>query len=236
MGALPLWHLVGWVTLVAKEARETMKVDERELIERAQRGDRAAFNALVERYQSAAYALALRMLGDPDTAADVTQEAFFSAFRHIGAFHGNSFRAWLLRIVSNGCFDIFRVRGRQPTTSLDALTEEDGDHATGAGDARLPAALVDGSWDPVQAALRAETIAAIEAALLRLPANLRLAVILSDVQGLSYDEIAGIMEIPLGTVKSRIARARARLRVLLADCVEPPRRAERHSLGRDEKH
>jgi RNA polymerase sigma-70 factor (ECF subfamily) len=192
---------------------ERTQVDELEiaLVARSQRGDVTAFNALVERYQAMAYALALRMLGDPDAAADVTQEAFFSAYRAIQSFRGASFRAWLLRIVSNACFDVFRAQGRQPTSSLDELL----DNETSA-DAATPSALIDSSWDPERAVLRAEVIVAIQGALLQLPGDQRLAVILSDVQGLPYEEIARIMDSPLGTVKSRIARARAHLRTILA--------------------
>jgi len=185
------------------------------LIVRSQRGDRAAFNRLVERHQTSAYALAFRMLGDPEAAADVTQDAFFSAFRAINSFHGGSFRAWLLRIVSNGCYDQFRAQGRRPTASLDALLGESADGDRSSPNAELQHALTDATYDPEQAALRSEMIDAIQAALLRLPPEQRLAVILSDVQGLAYDEIARVMNIPLGTVKSRIARARGHLRELL---------------------
>ncbi len=194
------------------DARSEEQERERTLIARGQEGDRAAFNALVEKYQSAAYALALRMLGDPDTAADVTQEAFFSAYRALATFHGSSFRAWLLRIVSNGCYDVFRARGRQPVTSLEALLEHDD---TSSSDSRLPTTMVDPSWSPEETALRGETISTIEAALLVLPPEQRLAVVLCDIQGMAYEEVARIMETPLGTVKSRIARARAQLRTLL---------------------
>lgn len=203
---------------------------ERALVSRSQQGDRSAFNTLVERYQATVYALTLRMLGDPEAAADVTQDAFFSAFRAIGSFRGMSFRAWLLRIASNGCFDVFRARGRQPTASLDALLE--GESQSNA-DAFLPAALIDGSWDPERNALRAEIVQAIEAALLQLPPDQRLAVILSDVQGLPYDEIARIMDSPLGTVKSRIARARGHLRVLLSRQGELFLGATRPDSGKD---
>ena len=194
------------------DARSEEQERERTLIARGQEGDRAAFNALVEKYQSAAYALALRMLGDPDTAADVTQEAFFSAYRALATFHGSSFRAWLLRIVSNGCYDVFRARGRQPVTSLEALLEHDDSSSS---DSRLPTTMVDPSWSPEETALRGETISTIEAALLLLPPEQRLAVVLCDIQGMAYEEVARIMETPLGTVKSRIARARAQLRTLL---------------------
>jgi RNA polymerase sigma-70 factor (ECF subfamily) len=197
---------------MSSDARSDEQENERGLIARGQKGDRAAFNALVEKYQGAAYALALRMLGDPDAAADVTQEAFFSAYRALGSFHGSSFRAWLLRIVSNGCYDVFRARGRQPVTSLEALLEHDD---TSSSDARLPTTMVDPSWDPEESVLRVETVRSIESALLQLPPEQRLAVVLCDIQGMAYEEVARIMETPLGTVKSRIARARAQLRVLL---------------------
>ena len=189
--------------------------DERAFIARSQRGDVRAFNALVERHQASAYALALRMLGDPDQAADVTQDAFFSAWRAIGTFRGSSFRSWLLRIVSNGCFDVFRARGRRPSTSLETLLEGDAEESTGPSDAHMPAALIDATWDPERAVLRAEVVEAIQEALLQLAPEQRLALILSDVQGLPYDEVAQIMDTPLGTVKSRIARARGHLRTLL---------------------
>jgi RNA polymerase sigma-70 factor (ECF subfamily) len=211
------------------DARGEEQERERTLIARGQEGDRAAFNALVEKYQSAAYALALRMLGDPDTAADVTQEAFFSAYRALATFHGSSFRAWLLRIVSNGCYDVFRARGRQPVTSLEALLEHDD---TSSSDSRLPTTMVDPSWSPEETALRGETISTIEAALLALPPEQRLAVVLCDIQGMAYEEVARIMETPLGTVKSRIARARAQLRTLLTRGGELSQPAQRQDAER----
>ncbi len=204
---------------------------ERDTIALSQRGDRNAFNELVIHYQSAAYGLALRMLGDPDVAADVTQDAFISAFRNIRSLRGVSFRSWLLRIVSNSCYDYWRAQRRRPSESLDALL---GGDTEGSGqdtpDAALAQALSDESWTPEGAALRAEQIAAIEAALLRLAPDQRLVVILSDIQGLSYDEIARVAGAPLGTVKSRIARARARLRELLLGQPELFPRAERHDI------
>jgi len=187
------------------------------LIANSQQGDRAAFNVLVELHQAGAYAVALRMLGDPEAAADVTQDAFLSAFRAIGSFKGSSFKAWLYRIVSNGCFDYFRAQGRRPISSLEEALEADRDADAGSAgsDSRLPQALIDASWDPERAALRAETIAQIETALQRLVPEQRLALILSDIQGLPYEEIATIMGTSLGTVKSRIARGRGHLRDIL---------------------
>jgi RNA polymerase sigma-70 factor, ECF subfamily len=201
---------MGWQWRRSSSAGEA---DEQALIVRSQRGEVAAFNALVERYQEAAYALALRMLGEPEAAADITQDAFLAAFRAIGGFRGASLRAWLLRIVSNGCYDLWRARGRRPTTSLDALVDGEGtDEASGGAQ---PGALVDERWDPVQTALRAELVDVIQTTLLRLPAEQRLALILSDVQGMTYDEIAEVMQTSLGTVKSRIARGRGHMRDLL---------------------
>lgn len=197
-------------------------------IERAKRGDVAAFNMLVTRYQPMAYGLALRMLGDPEAAADVTQDAFFSAYRNIESCRGSSFRSWLLRIVSNGCYDYWRAQRRRPATSLEALREGDTDDAgEGVSDAALGEAGADATWDPDRVALRRETIATIEAALLQLPPEQRLAVVLSDVQGLDYEEVARVMGVPLGTVKSRIARARDRLRRLLTPRGELSRGAAR---------
>lgn len=203
------------------------------LIARSQKGDTRAFNQLVEMHQSGAYALALRMLGDPEAAADVTQEAFFSAFRAIDSFKGSSFRAWLLRIVSNGCYDYWRAQGRRPTTSLDATLEDDrGSEGVGQGsDARLPNAMIDLSWDPERVALKAEMIENIQAALMQLPAEQRLAVILSDIQGMPYEEIARVMNSSLGTVKSRISRARTHLRGILLRQGELFRRTGRPEGG-----
>jgi RNA polymerase sigma-70 factor, ECF subfamily len=191
---------------------------ERALVEKGQRGDRAAFNRLVERHQSGAYALALRMVGDAEAAADITQDAFFAAYRALASFKGGSFRAWLYRIVSNGCFDHFRTQARRPTTSLEAaLGDERGGESPGVGSgSRLPSALIDASWDPEGIALRAEQIEQIEAALQKLAPEQRLALILSDIQGLPYEEIARVTNASLGTVKSRIARARGHMRGILA--------------------
>jgi RNA polymerase sigma-70 factor (ECF subfamily) len=180
------------------------------LVARSQRGEVAAFNLLVARYQDVAYALAYRMLGDADAAADVTQDGFVSAFRAINTFRGGPFRAWLLRIINNGCHDHWRAQKRRPTLSLDALTSAEPDGEPPHAPVGLLAASV--AWDPEAAALRGELIELIQHALLGLPPEQRLAVVLSDVQGFSYDEIAQIMATSLGTVKSRIARGRAHLR------------------------
>jgi RNA polymerase sigma-70 factor, ECF subfamily len=185
------------------------------LVALCQHGDRSAFNQLVERYQAGAYALAARMLGDPDIAADVVQDSFFSAYRAVGSFRGSSFRAWLYRIVSNACIDYFRTEKRHPSTSLDAALEAPRDGEGAGSNVHIPQALIDTSWDPERLALRAETIKNIQSALLELPPEQRLALILCDVQSLPYDEIARVMDTSVGTVKSRIARGRGHVRRIL---------------------
>jgi RNA polymerase sigma-70 factor, ECF subfamily len=205
--------------------------DEAQLIARSRDGDVAAFNCLVERYQEAAYGLAFRLLGSAESAADVTQDAFISAFRAMSAFRGSAFRPWLLRIVSNGCYDVFRQRGRHPSISLDAMLSpiEDGEpiHA-------LSVVPTEQQWDPERVALTGELIELIRAALLELAPEQRLAIVLSDVQGLSYEEVAEVMQTSLGTVKSRISRGRARLRDLLREHGEHFPAPERHASDREE--
>ncbi len=203
------------------------------VIARARSGDVEAFNVLVERFQRAAFVVALRMLGDRDLAEDVTQDAVLSAFRHIKQFRGGSFRVWLLRIVTNQCLDYWRAQQRRPSVSLDVLlapaTEETGGEA-----ARNDAALIDPAWDPTMLAERHELQAFIERALLALPEDQRLAVVLCDVEGLSYDEIAEVTRTNVGTVKSRLARGRARLRDLLLRHPELLPRAYRHDSRGDQ--
>lgn len=191
--------------------------DERELaptIARARGGDVAAFNVLVERYQHAAFVVALRMLGDRELAADVTQEAILAAFRNIGRFRGGTFRVWLLRIVTNQCLDFWRAQHRRPSVSLDLILAPSAEESTAEG-ARGDDALVDHTWDPVELAERHELQETIQRALLALPEDQRLVVVLCDVEGLSYEEIAQVTQTNIGTVKSRLARGRARLRDLL---------------------
>jgi RNA polymerase sigma factor (sigma-70 family) len=179
---------------------------EAELIARSQKGNVAAFNQLVLLNQDVAYGVALRILGDPDAAADATQEAFISAFQAVGSLRGGSFRVWLLRIVTNACLDMLRAKKRRPSNSLDdLLNAEDG--SGGPADTAFET--------PEEHALRLDMQAEVQRSLQQLPADQRIAVILSDVHGLSYEEIAQVTKSGLGTVKSRISRGRAHLRDLL---------------------
>ncbi len=179
-------------------------MEDQDLVSRSKAGDLDAFNMLVERYQQLAYNVALRMVGDRGTAEDVTQDAFVSAYRAIGTFRGGNFKAWLLRIVSNGCRDRFRAARRARTLSLDEMLLNSPGFS--------PA---DNSESPEDYALRRELGKALSEALASLPEEQRLVVTLADIQGLSYDEIAEVADCSLGTVKSRINRGRLRLRDMM---------------------
>ena len=176
--------------------------DEQALIAAAQRGDAQAFNKLVSTYQTIVYNVAYRILHDQDAAADAAQDAFLSAFHGLVNFRGGSFKAWLLRIVTNACYDQLRAKQRRPTSSLDDL-QVDPDHS---------AMLLDPAESPEEYALRQDLGRTLQAGLDELPADQRATLILSDIQGFSYEEIAQATSVSLGTVKSRLSRGRARLR------------------------
>jgi RNA polymerase sigma factor (sigma-70 family) len=198
-------------------------MDEPALIQSAQRGNIDAFNTLVLAYQSQVYNVAYRILGEQSAAADATQEAFISAYKNLKRFRGGSFKSWLLRTVTNACYDALRYNKRRPATSLDALGD-DPDGSDSAGYAEFIAADQE---SPAEAAERSELRRTIAACVRRLPADQRITFVLSDVQGMSYEEIADAMQTSLGTVKSRLSRARARLRDYLLAQTELLRDEER---------
>jgi RNA polymerase sigma-70 factor (ECF subfamily) len=183
-------------------------MDEPALIRDAQHGDLEAFNRLVLAYQDALYNTALRILNDEDLAADATQDAFLNAFRSINAFRGGSFKAWLLRTVTNACYDELRRRGRRPTVPLEPATEDDDEMES-------PRWLADPSMTPEQQTEADELEHAIQHCLESLPTDFRTVVVLADIQGMDYSEVALVIHKPLGTIKSRLARARLRLRECL---------------------
>jgi RNA polymerase sigma-70 factor (ECF subfamily) len=177
-------------------------MNEEATIASARQGDVRAFNRLVLSYQAIAYNVAYRILGDVDSAADATQEAFISAFQGISRFRGGAFRAWLLRIVTNACYDQLRRKQRRPANSLDAILT-DPEHSS---------QLANGRDGPESLALRGELGGVIQRGIESLPPEQRIAVVLRDIQGLSYEEIAATTCASLGTVKSRLSRGRAGLR------------------------
>lgn len=179
-------------------------LEEQALIRRAQQGDLEAFNQLVLAYQDLLFNTALRILEDEDMAADATQEAFLSAFRAITSFRGGSLRVWLLRTVTNACYDELRRRRRRPSTPLEPWTEDEEEMET-------PRWLADPAASPEEQLEQAELEHAIEHCLGKLPLEFRTVVVLTDIQGLEYAEAARVVGIPVGTIKSRLARARLRL-------------------------
>ena len=183
-------------------------MDEPALISDAQNGDLDAFNRLVLAYQDILYNTALRILGDHDQASDATQEAFISAFRSIGSYRGGSFKAWLMRTVTNACYDELRRQKRRPSVPLEPMTDDDEEIET-------PRWLADTSMTPAEKAEADELEHAIQHCLNALPTDFRTVVVLADIQGLDYSEIASAIRTPLGTIKSRLARARLRLRECL---------------------
>jgi RNA polymerase sigma-70 factor, ECF subfamily len=179
--------------------------DEAAVIARAVGGDRTAFAQLMEHYQSACYGLAWRLLGDADHAADATQDAFIHAYRAMASYRGGIFRSWLLRITANASYDILRRAQRRPSSPLPDPEE---------GAPELPDAA---AINPVAEANRSEMYRHLELALQQLPPDQRTAVVLCDVYGMDYNEVATMTQSALGTVKSRIHRGRLRLRELLAE-------------------
>jgi RNA polymerase sigma-70 factor (ECF subfamily) len=184
-------------------------MDETALIQAAQNGDVDSFNSLVLVYQDLVYTQAYRMIGEDAAAADTTQDAFISAYHHIRSFRGGSFRAWLLRIVTNACYDELRRRKRHPTVALEPV-DESGEEI------ESPHWVEDPGDTPEEHLDRTELNMAIQHCLQGLPAEFRTAVVLVDVQGMDYIEAATVLGKPLGTIKSRLARARLRLR----DCLQ----------------
>jgi RNA polymerase sigma-70 factor (ECF subfamily) len=183
---------------------------EDELITRSQAGDVSAFNQLVLSYQQSVYTVAYRLLNHSETASDVTQETFLSAYRHIRSFRGGaSLKAWLFRIATNLATDHWRRTQRRPSESLEALLEEE--------ESVNPSLFglltsVDVQENPEAALLSQELQTLLQEAIEQLPFEQRVALVLCDVQGLSYEEIAESTRATPGTVRSRISRARARLR------------------------
>ena len=178
------------------------------LVERALSGDLGAFNQLVEAYQDLCHALVARMVPDPDQASDAVQEAFFSAYRNLRSYHGPSFRGWLTRIAINAAMDLQRTRKRRPVSPYPELEDESWQPPAG------------GDSDPETIATTGERQRALVAALGAIAADQRAAIVLYDVEGYDYAEIATLTGVSLGTVKSRIHRGRLALRALLADRME----------------
>ena len=188
-------------------------MNEEALIQDAKNGDLDAFNTLILNYQDIVFNTALRIMGDEDAASDAAQEAFISAFKGVSSFRGGSFKGWLMRIVTNACYDEIRRRKRRPTTPLEPETD-DGEEMSS------PRWLADSSMTPDQQAEADEVEHAIQHCLDNLPMDFKTVMVMADIQGLDYAEVAKAVRTPLGTVKSRLARARLRMRECLQGFAE----------------
>jgi RNA polymerase sigma-70 factor (ECF subfamily) len=181
------------------------------LITSARNGDLDSFNSLVLMHQELAFNLALRMLNDEDAAEDATQTAFISAYRNLAQYRGGSFRAWVLRMVTNTCYDELRRRQRHPSQPLELQSTEDEQEIDS------PAWMADGhAADPEESLVQLELEHAIQHCLEKLPQEFRAVIVMVDLEGLDYSEVSTVVRSPLGTIKSRLARARLKLR----DCLQ----------------
>lgn len=185
-------------------------MDETALIQSAMKGELDAFNRLILAYQDLAFNVAFRMLNDEDLAADAVQNAFISAWRNLSTYRGGSFKAWVMRMVTNGCYDELRRQKRRPTTPLEPLNNEDQEEIDS------PAWMASNDPQPETTLEQAELEHALAHCLENLPVDFRAVVVLIDVQGMDYEEVAESTRAPLGTVKSRLARARLKMR----DCLQ----------------
>ena len=181
-------------------------MDEEALIQQAQNGDVQAYNRLVLHYQQIVYNVSYRIMGEPQSAEDAAQEAFISAYKSLNKFRDGNFKAWLLRIATNACYDELRRRKRRPQSSLDELSDDNESFAF----------MRDPQDSPEAHQQKVDLVRGIEECLQRLPDDQRVTAVLSDIEGYDYKEIAQITAVSLGTVKSRISRARNKLR----DCLQ----------------
>jgi RNA polymerase sigma-70 factor (ECF subfamily) len=184
-------------------------MEETTLINQAKEGDLDAFNRLVLAYQDQAYNLALRMLGDQPSAEDAVQLTFISAYENLRSFRGGSFRAWILRITSNNCLDELRRQKRKPIVDLAPENPETGEEL------ESPEWLADDAMSPEEKVAQKELESIIQRCIRELPDEFRAVVVLVDVQGMDYQEASEAARSPLGTIRSRLARARQRLQ----DCL-----------------
>jgi len=184
-------------------------MDETALISQAKKGDLDAFNRLVLEYQDQSFNLALRMLGDQPSAEDAVQLSFISAYENLRSFRGGSFRAWILRITANNCLDELRRLKRKPTADLTPEDPETGEEM------ESPEWLADESMSPEEKVSQKELESVIQRCIQALPEEFRTVVLLVDVQGMDYQEASEVVSSPLGTIRSRLARARQRLQECL---------------------
>jgi RNA polymerase sigma-70 factor (ECF subfamily) len=208
-------------------ARPELRTEEVALVKALQAGSDEAFRQLIEQYSGPLYSLLLRSLADPADAGDVTQDVFIKVFRSIGGFHGDSsLRTWIYRIAMHEASNSRRwwVRHKKAEITIDSDVSDDDDDLCFS----LRDTLADNRDSPFENARQSQLRATVEAALREVPESFRTVVILREIEGMAYDEIAEIVGIHMGTVKSRLMRGRAALRTLL--CARLPEFA--HATGK----
>ncbi|MDI1481940.1 sigma-70 family RNA polymerase sigma factor [Polyangium sp. y55x31] len=195
-----------------KEARRREAEEDRELILRAQKGDQAAFRRLVERHQRRAFAIAMGLVRDENDARELVQDAFLRVYRNLNSFQGgSSFFTWLYRIVTNLAIDLMRKPGRRDAELVDGQAASD-------EPTEFPlVSRIDGA-DPIDVMRRREIAGRIQAALDALPPYHRGVILMREVEGMSYEEMAVAMGVSKGTIMSRLFHARQKLQRALADC------------------
>jgi RNA polymerase sigma-70 factor (ECF subfamily) len=188
-----------------------------ELVRRTQAGDRVAFRALFDKYHRRVFAIAMGVVKNPQDANDVTQEAFVKVFKHISGFEGaSSFYTWLYRITMNLSIDLFRRKKTARAVDYDDAVGRDPDDLE--DPANIAPTYLGG--DPAKAHSRKELLGKLEGALRTLPPYHQQVLMLREVDGLSYEEIANVMQIPKGTVMSRLFHARRKMQAALAGYVD----------------
>jgi RNA polymerase sigma-70 factor (ECF subfamily) len=194
-----------------------LATDDLTLVKRVRSGDQRAFKLLVERYQRKVYAVALGMLKDKEEAMDVSQEAFVKVYKYLDHFKGDSsFYTWLYRITVNICIDVMRRKGSSGG-DMEAFDES---VAMDLEDARIGALGSRLGTNPQKSALRRELADKIQEALAAVPEKHRAILLLREIEGMSYEDLARTLDIPKGTVMSRLFHARAKVQKILSEYLE----------------
>ncbi len=188
--------------------QQKLTMDEAQTISRALEGDLDAFNLLVLSYQELAYNTAYRIMADPAAAEDATQEAVISMYRKLRSYRGGSFKSWFLRIVTNACYDELRRQKRRPSVALEPETD-DGETM------ESPSWLEDPDAGPEERMSDRQVEAAVQHCIQGLEDKFRTVLVLVDITGQDYETVAAAIDCPMGTVKSRLARARAKMQECL---------------------
>lgn len=196
-----------------------MIMEESLLIEKAANGDLDAFNQLVMEYQELAFNVAYRIMADDAAAADATQDAVISMYRKLDSYRGGSFKGWFLRVVTNACYDQLRKQKRRPTVALEPETDEGEIFDS-------PVWIADKSAGPEEAVMNTQLEKAIQDCINKLNEKHKVVLVMVDVSGENYETVAEVIQSPVGTVKSRLSRARLKMQ----ECLQAARELLPHQF------